>query len=486
MVLTAVSKAYTKVFGSRNDRLLKAYRRRVEQVNALEGQMRMLSDGQLRERAMELHGAIVGGQRRMSEAVAEGLAIAREAMDRAVGIRNVFNPEFAFDASRLPGEAREAYARTKARMDATEAAAVPGGAEPIAGWMQVEIPIEVYEGVRALYPESRPPFRARPFDVQLVGGMVLSEGKVAEMRTGEGKTIVAPLACFLACLEGMQCAVVTVNDYLVQRDRDWVFPFYHHLGLTVGAIHPVHMQHPEAKRQAYGCNVVYGTNSEFGFDYLRDNMKLTAAEQVQKRRDFCIIDEADSILIDEARTPLIISGPAHDDAPRYGLADQVARHLMQKQREWDAADARVQGVLRKIKGLEGDIRNTRDKASIPGMKEEMRRLEEELPGLESARDAITRYYEVEQDTKATHLTHEGGAEAQKVAGIGSFYVGANMDFPHLLENSLRAHAAYQRDKDYVVRGDEVIIVDEFTGRLMIGRQWSDGLHQAVEAKEKVK
>ncbi|MCC7408593.1 MAG: hypothetical protein IT442_11015, partial [Phycisphaeraceae bacterium] len=280
--------------------------------------------------------------------------------------------------------------------------------------------------------------------------------------------------------------VVTVNDYLVQRDRDWVFPFYHHLGLTVGAIHPVHMQHPEAKRQAYGCNVVYGTNSEFGFDYLRDNMKLTAAEQVQKRRDFCIIDEADSILIDEARTPLIISGPAHDDAPRYGLADQVARHLIERQREWDAADARVQAVQRKIKGLEGDIRNTREKANIPGMKEEMRRLMEELPGVEGARDAITRYYEVEQDKKATHLTHEGVAEAQKVAGIGSFYVGANMDFPHLLENSLRAHAAYQRDKDYVVRGDEVIIVDEFTGRLMIGRQWSDGLHQAVEAKEKVK
>jgi preprotein translocase subunit SecA len=316
--------------------------------------------------------------------------------------------------------------------------------------------------------------------------MVLHEGTIAEMKTGEGKTIVAPLACYAAAVEGMRSHIVTVNDYLVARDRDWVFPFYYHLGLSVGAIHPQHMQSPQAKQEAYGCDVVYGTNSEFGFDYLRDNMKLSVEEQVQTNRDFCIIDEVDSILIDEARTPLIISGPAHEDAPRYGQADKIARHLIQMQKEWDAAQAKVDQCQRKIKGLEGDIRNARDKSKASGMKEELKKLqEEELPRLEAERDQYTQYYETELEKKAVHLTHDGIAEAQKQAGVGSFYVGNNMDFPHLLENALRAHVIYQADKDYVVRDGEVVIVDEFTGRLMIGRQWSDGLHQAVEAKEGV-
>jgi preprotein translocase subunit SecA len=361
----------------------------------------------------------------------------------------------------------------------------PGG-EPVPGWMQVDVPLELYEAVRELVPLSKPPFRARPFDVQLIGGMVLGEGKIAEMKTGEGKTIVAPLACYVACVEGLQCSVITVNDYLVQRDRDWVFPFYYHLGLHVGAIHPMHAQPPEKKLEAYHCDVLYGTNSEFGFDYLRDNMKLTEAEQMQKRRDFCIIDEVDSILVDEARTPLIISGPAHDNAPQYPLADQVAAHLMQKQREWDAHNKKVEQAEMKAKGLEGDIRNSRDKAKAAQMRIEMKETLDALPALEAARDQYTQYYEVEMERKAAHLTHEGIAEAQKKAGIGSFYVGNNMDFPHLLENAIRAHAVYTRDKDYVVRDGDVIIVDEFTGRLMIGRQWSDGLHQAVESKEKVK
>ncbi len=409
---------------------------------------------------------------------------------------------------------RGVYEKVKTEAEALEPIAVQGGM-PVPGWMQVEIPLELYEAVRELYPQSRPPFRARPFDVQLIGGMVLGEGKIAEMKTGEGKTIVAPLACYVACVESLQCCVITVNDYLVQRDRDWVFPFYYHLGLTVGAIHPMHQLeeqvrqlaaspvHPYAqadltnpraifeaanhlKSEAYHCDVLYGTNSEFGFDYLRDNMKLTAQEQLQKKRDFCIIDEVDSILVDEARTPLIISGPAHDNAPQYGLADQVAAHLMMKQREWDAANKKVETAEKKIKGLEGDIRNSRDKAKIAQMREEMKKTQVSMPGLEAERDQFTQYYEVEMERKAAHLTHEGIAEAQKKAGIGSFYVGNNMDFPHLLENAIRAHAVYQRDKDYVVRNGDVIIVDEFTGRLMIGRQWSDGLHQAVEAKEKVK
>ncbi len=485
MVITSLSKGFSKIFGSRNDRLVKAYAQRVRDINALEPQARALTDAQLKAKTAEFQSRVADGEKILA-IMPEVLATAREAMDRSVGIRNIFNPEYNFDPTTLPEPAQALYHQVEEEIAQKVMAEELGCNDMVPGWQQVDIPNELYDAVRALYPKSKPPFRARPFDVQLIGGMVLGEGRIAEMKTGEGKTIVAPLACYVACVEGLQCNVVTVNDYLVQRDRDWVFPFYYHLGLTVGAIHPYHMQPPEAKQQAYHCNVVYGTNSEFGFDYLRDNMKLSPAEQVQKHRDFCIIDEVDSILIDEARTPLIISGPAHDDAPRYGLGDTIAAHLMQKQRQWDAADAQVQQSLMRIKGLEGDIRNARDKTKTPAMREEMKRLQEQLPALEAERDKHTQYYEVERERKAAHLTHQGIAEAQKEAGIGSFYVGNNMDFPHLLENALRAHVIYKRDKEYVVQGGEVVIVDEFTGRLMIGRQWSDGLHQAVEAKEKVK
>ncbi len=486
MVLAAISKTVTKVFGSRNDRILKGYRRRVEQIGTLEPQMRALTDAQLKAKTEEFRGRLAQGEA-MAGIIPQALAVAREVMDRAVGIRSIFNPEHQFDPRKLPADLQTTYEQTAQQAAQIAPAAVLGGGDtPLPGWMQVDIPLALYDAVRAIYPQSRPPFRARPFDVQLIGGMVLFEGRIAEMKTGEGKTIVSPLACWLACLENLQCHVVTVNDYLVQRDRDWVFPFYHHLGLSVGAIHPMHMQSREGKSQAYACNVVYGTNSEFGFDYLRDNMALTAQEQFQKQRDFVIIDEVDSILIDEARTPLIISGPAHEDSPRYELADQLARHLMNRQRQWDQANEKVDRAKMRIKGIEGDIRNTADKSVIPPLRQEMQELRDKLPALETERDKFVQYYEVERDKKQSHLTHEGVAEAQKEAKIGSFYVGNNMDVPHLLENALRAHVIYQRDKDYVVQNGEVIIVDEFTGRLMVGRQWSDGLHQAVEAKEKVK
>jgi preprotein translocase subunit SecA len=483
MVVQYISKPFVKVFGSRNDRLLKRYTRSVGQINALEPQMRALSDAELKAKTAEFCERADGAADFALQI--EVIAVAREAMDRAVGIRNIFNPEAGFDVTQLSSEMQGVYERVKAAGEALEPLEVLGGA-PAPGWMQADIPIELYDAVREIYPLSKPPFRARPFDVQLIGGMVLGEGKIAEMKTGEGKTIVGPLACYVACIDRLQCSVITVNDYLVQRDRDWVFPFYYHLGLNVGSIHPMHSQPPELKLAAYDCDVVYGTNSEFGFDYLRDNMKLSVQEQMQKHRDFCIIDEVDSILIDEARTPLIISGPAHDQAPQYALADQVAAHLMSKQREWDAMNKKFEQAELRVKGLEGDIRNSRDKAKAAKMREEMKDLEARLPELEAQRDQHVQYYEVEMERKAAHLTHEGIAEAQKKAGIGSFYVGNNMDFPHLLENAIRAHAVYQRDKDYVVRDGDVIIVDEFTGRLMIGRQWSDGLHQAVESKEKVK
>ena len=492
MVVPYISKTFTKVFGSRNARLVKSYRRRIGQINEFEGQVRHLTDSELRAQTEKFRNQIAD-RKSIRDIQSEALAVAREVMDRAVGIRNIFNPEGEFDPRRLPQEIHRQFDEVKQQIESMDSIEVEGSVEPVLAWQQVDIPVTIYEAVRVLYPKSRPPYRARPFDVQLIGGTVLSEGRIAEMKTGEGKTIVAPLACYLACLENLRCHVVTVNDFLVQRDRDWVFPFYFHLGLTVGAIHPIHAENSEeynrltiAKQQAYGCDVLYGTNSELGFDYLRDNMKLSAEEQLQRRREFCIIDEVDSILIDEARTPLIISGPAHDDAPRYDQADAVARHLMQKQRGWDAANTKVEAIQMRIKGVEGDIRNARDKDMIPKLRDEIKNLTDQLPQLENERSQHIQYFEVEREKKASHLTHEGVSEAQKQAGIGSFYVGNNMDFPHLLENALRAHAVYQKDKDYVVQNGDVVIVDEFTGRLMIGRQWSDGLHQAVEAKEQVK
>ena len=273
MLVPIVSKILTKVFGSRNDRLLKAYNRRVQQINVLAEDVAKLTDIELRAKTSEFRQRIKGGQR-LADVAAEALAVGREVMDRAVGIRNILNPDAGFEPHRLPAAMQTVYEQVKAQADAAAPLQVLGSNEPLPGWMQVEIPLELYEAVRELYPESRPPFRARPFDVQLIGGMVLYEGKIAEMKTGEGKTIVAPLACYLACLEGMQCHVVTVNDYLVQRDRDWVFPFFDQLGVTVGFIQPATCR-PDAKQLAYDCDVTYGTNSEFGFDYLRDNMKLS-------------------------------------------------------------------------------------------------------------------------------------------------------------------------------------------------------------------
>ena len=484
MVMQTVSKGLTKVFGSRNERVLKTYRQRVERINALEPEMRELTDDQLRARTAAFQQRIADGEG-SGEVMPEALAVAREVMDRAVGLRNTLDPARAFDPSVLPEGPRAELERVRSEAEALEPAEVLGSPEPVPGWLRVPVPPSLYAALREALPEAKPPFRSRPFDVQLIGAMVLAEGKIAEMKTGEGKTIVAPLACYIAALEGLPSHMVTVNDYLVARDREWVFPFYHWLDLSVGAIHGQHIQSHEAKAEAYRCHVVYGTNSEFGFDYLRDNMKLAVEEQVQRKRGFCIIDEVDSILIDEARTPLIISGPANQDAPRYELADKIARHLIQKQKEWDRANQEVERVQRRIKGLEGDIRNTRDKQKAQQMREEMEELQKKLPELEAERDRFPQYYEVELDKKAAHLTEQGVAAAQEEAGIGSFYVGNNMDFPHLLENALRAHVVYEGDKDYVVQNGEVVIVDQFTGRLMPGRQWSDGLHQAVEAKERV-
>jgi len=266
--------------------------------------------------------------------------------------------------------------------------------------------------------------KMRHYDVQMVGGYILHNGMIAEMVTGEGKTLVASLPAFLNAVSG-SVHVITVNDYLAQRDMEWMGPLHMGLGLTIGAIQS--NMDTAARKQAYSCDITYGTNNEFGFDYLRDNMKMYASEQVQGKLTYAIIDEIDNILIDEARTPLIISGRAHDDVSKYPKADKISRQLQ--------------------------------------------------------RDV---HFEVKEKEHTCHLTETGVRYAEELAGVESFYTAGNMEWPHLIDNSLRAHHLYKRDVNYIVRGDEIIIVDEHTGRMMEGRQWSDGLHQAVEAKEGVK
>ncbi len=471
MVTQFLNKSMTKIFGSRNGRLIKSYRHRVEAINVLEAGMRVLTDAQLRAKAEELRRRMADGESDMA-ILPEAFALMRESMDRNIGLRNAFNPAIPFDSSKLSTEAQAGYQQVKVKCVGEH------------DWRFVEIPPELYQAIRDAVPDARPPYRARPFDVQLIGGMVLYDGKIAEMATGEGKTFVAPLACFLMGLAGKHCHVVTVNDYLVRRDAAWVAPAFYALGMSVGFIQ-VNMDN-EPRQKAYQCTVTYGTNSEFGFDYLRDNMKQSLAEQVQGPLDFAIVDEVDSVLIDEARTPLIISGPAHDDSPRYRQADEVIRKVIAAQRPWDAANNNVETLKRKIKGAEGEIKNARgDAEKITALQNLIVDTEKQLVAAEAALAKEVQLYEVELDRKSAHLTHEGIRKAQEFAGVGSFYVGGNMDWPHLLEQALRAHVVYEIDKDYVVQKGEVIIVDESTGRLMVGRQWSDGLHQAVEAKERV-
>jgi preprotein translocase subunit SecA len=278
----------------------------------------------------------------------------------------------------------------------------------------------------------------RPFDVQLLGGIVLHRGRIAEMRTGEGKTLVSTLPGYLNALEGKGVHVVTVNDYLARRDADWMGQIYRFLGLTVGVI-----QHdmPDADRQvAYACDVTYGTNNEFGFDYLRDNMKFELEAMVQRPHHYAIVDEVDSILIDEARTPLIISGPSEESIDKYYRIDRIIPRLV-KGEEIDEGDGK--------KSTTGD-------------------------------------YVVDEKAHQAALTEEGVEKVEELLGIRNLYDPENMEVIHGVNQALRAHALYQLDVDYLIKDGKVVIVDEFTGRMMPGRRWSDGLHQAVEAKEGVK
>jgi preprotein translocase subunit SecA len=477
----------TKIFGSRNDRLVKRYRRIVALINEMEPKVSLLTDAQLRARTLEIRQQIAAGKLTIREVLPEAMAIIRESMDRHIGIRNILNPEFNFNPELFPkgecDDAYNAYGQIEDQM-----------IQGLADWAKIAIPNSIYAAVRKVYPDSRPPFRARCFDVQLIGGLVLYEGKIAEMKTGEGKTFVAPLACFLKVLEGKHAHVVTVNDYLVKRDSQWVKPAFDNLGISVGYIQSDLDPGGDGRRKAYECDITYGTNSEFGFDYLRDNMRERVDLQVQGPLDFAIVDEVDSILIDEARTPLIISGMAHDNAPRYRDADKVARRIMELHKPASVIEREILQAKREVKAAEGEIDKAEGKDNKSAAQKRLDEATKRLADAEAKKTGVTFYYEVEYDKKSVHLTHEGIASAQEIAGVGSFYVGDNMDWPHLMEQALRAHVVFERDRDYVVEKGtgprssgqmEVVIVDEYTGRKMVGRQWSDGLHQAIEAKEGV-
>jgi preprotein translocase subunit SecA len=279
----------------------------------------------------------------------------------------------------------------------------------------------------------------RHFDVQLIGGIVLHRGKIAEMKTGEGKTLVATLPVYLNALSSKGVHVVTVNDYLAKRDAEWMGRIYKFLGMSVGTI--VHDLDDRERYAAYHCDITYGTNNEFGFDYLRDNMKFRLEDCAQREHHFAIVDEVDSILVDEARTPLIISGPSEESTDKYYKVNRIIPKL-----------------------IRGEV----------------------IEGKEPGEKYLTGDYTVDEKHRSVGLTEEGVLKCEKLLGVGNLYDAVNMEWNHHVQQGLRALVLYHRDKDYVVNDGQVIIVDEFTGRLMPGRRWSDGLHQAVEAKENVK
>jgi len=290
------------------------------------------------------------------------------------------------------------------------------------GFSVDDILTEAFAVVREV---SRRTLLMRPFDVQVIGGIVLHEGKIAEMKTGEGKTLAATMPLYLNALEEKGCHVVTVNDYLAGRDSEWMGPIYKYLGLSVGVV--IHGMDDDERREAYHADITYGTNNEFGFDYLRDNMKFTLDDYVQREFNYAIVDEVDSILIDEARTPLIISGPSEESTDKYYKINQI----------------------------------------IPRLK----------------RDTD---YSIDEKSRTVVLTEEGVAHVEGYLNVQNLYEPRNIEFVHHVNQALRAHTLFKRDVDYLVKEGEVIIVDEFTGRVMPGRRYSDGLHQALEAKEKVK
>ncbi|MBW2545277.1 MAG: preprotein translocase subunit SecA, partial [Deltaproteobacteria bacterium] len=295
--------------------------------------------------------------------------------------------------------------------------------DKLAGGAELDdILVEAFAVVREV---SKRTLEMRPFDAQVIGGIVLHEGRIAEMKTGEGKTLASTMPVYLNALTGRGVHVITVNDYLAKRDANWMGPIYEFLGLSVGVI--VHGVDDTERRNAYNCDVTYGTNNEFGFDYLRDNMSFQLENYVQREFYYAIVDEVDSILIDEARTPLIISGPSEESTDKYYKVNQI------------------------------------------------------IPRLKKEHD-----YTIDEKSRAVVLTEEGVAKSEKLLNVKNLYEPKNMEILHHVNQALKAHALFRKDIDYLVKDGQVVIVDEFTGRVMPGRRYSDGLHQALEAKEKVK
>ena len=358
------------------------------------------------------------------------------------------------------------------------------------------------QDLEALLPEAfalareaaRRALGMRHFDVQLIGGIALHQGKIAEMRTGEGKTLVATLTAYLNALTGSGVHVVTVNEYLAQRDADWMGPVYRFLGLTVGVIKS--NQATDEKRQAYAADVTYGTNNEFGFDYLRDNLAFRPEDRVQRTLNYAIVDEVDSILIDEARTPLIISGRSEESTELYVRINQLIPSLKIHKPPPGKANDEIESTQVELLGVTGNsLGQMSTGAALARAKEGGHHLieidtETKPP---QAQLFVPGDYTIDEKSKQAHLTEEGHEYVERLllkAGLlsegESLYDPANIRLMHHLTAALRAHGLFKREVDYIVRDGEVIIVDEFTGRTMVGRRWSDGLHQAVEAKEGVR
>jgi preprotein translocase subunit SecA len=391
-----------KVFGTKNERVIKALMPKIQAMNALEPQMQKLTDAELRAKTDEFRQRI---QERLSRVV-------RAPQPDVVEPGTEDEP----DLDQQKEFEKQEYKVLQEVLD--------------------EILVEAFAVVREAGWRV---LHMRHFDVQLIGGMVLHKGTISEMKTGEGKTLVATLPVYLNALSGRGVHVVTVNDYLAKRDSEWMGRLYRFLGLTVGVI--VHDLDDEERRAAYAADVTYGTNNEFGFDYLRDNMKFDIKDCVQRGHNFAIVDEVDSILIDEARTPLIISGASEESTDKYYKVNRIIPKLE--------------------KGEELDV----------------------APG-EPAQ--LTGDFVVDEKHRNITVTDEGWVKVEGLLGIGNIADPENWPLKHHVETAIKAHALYRKDVEYVIKDGEVIIVDEFTGRMMPGRRWSDGLHQAIEAKEGVK
>jgi len=399
-----------KMFGTPHARKVKRLQPELNAISEKLMECQKLNDSELAAKSAEFKERLAQGKT-LEDIKVEAFAVSQEACDRRLGVFNVFDPQYEFDFSKLT-EARQREAEAAKELLAN------GTPE----W-EVYLSAEFYAEIREIYPESVKPFRMMPFPVQIIGGLILHEGAIAEMATGEGKTLAAACPVYLNALSGDGVHVVTVNDYLAGRDAKNMGRVYKFLGLKVGLI--VHGLNNDQRRESYYSDVIYGTNNEFGFDYLRDNMANQKEELVQRVLNFCIVDEVDSILIDEARTPLIISGAAEDATDKYRKTNDLVKRLKK----------------------DDD-------------------------------------YTIDEKHKNVQLTEKGVSQIETIMGITGLY-GEHADWVHYILQAIKAHNVFVKDVDYIVREGEIVIVDENTGRLMEGRRYSDGIHQSIEAKENV-